>query len=351
MIRKIFLLTIALFLISGCQQAVDKNPSFKIFNAKELKIPVPTDSGCPAHWSNNTFYIFSSSEFAKRLSGTSLFDLKNDGLVKWDSDEKKSRWIEATYKDEDGTLYGWYHHEKGPVCKNKMPKYYAAPAIGQGVSRDNGATWFDMGFVIDDEPNTYNCDTLNKYFPGGSGDCSVIVDHKKEYIYLFFGSYGKDIEQQGISVARMRFSDIKQPSGKMLRWYDNEWTQPGINGKNSPIFPAASDWHSEKPDAFWGPSVHWNTYLKTYVMLLNRAIDPNFWQEGIYISFNKDLSNPQGWSKPVQARKDGSWYPLIVGTDKQKQETDKLVGRRARYFEQGVSLWEIQFYKPGEKVK
>lgn len=351
MIKKIFLLTTVLFFISGCEHAVDKTPSFKIFDAKEFKFPVPTDSGCPSHWDNNTFYLFSSSEFAKRLSGTSLFDLKNDGLVKWDSDEKKSRWIEATYKDKDGTLYGWYHHEKGPVCKNRMPKYYAAPAIGQGVSHDNGATWFDMGFVIDDEPNTFNCDTVNKYFPGGSGDCSVIVDNKKEYIYLFFGSYGKDIQQQGISVARMRYNDIKQPNGKMLRWYDNDWTQPGINGKNTPIFPAVSDWHSAKPDAFWGPSVHWNTYLKTYVMLLNRAIDPNFWQEGIYISFNKDLSNPQGWSKPVQVRKGGSWYPLIIGTDKQKQETDKLVGRRARYFEQGVSLWEIQFYKPGEKVK
>lgn len=351
MTHKIFLIVIALF-ISGCSQNIcgeKKLPGFKIHDAEELKFSVPTDSGCPAHWSDNVFYIFSSSEFAKRLSGPNLFDLKDDGFVKWDSDEKKSRWIEATYKDDDGTLYGWYHHEKGPVCINK-PKYYAASAVGQGVSYDEGATWLDMGFVIDDDSNTFNCDTLNKYFPGGSGDFSVIVDQKKEYIYFLFSTYGRDIKQQGVSVARMPFSDRKQPAGKVWRWCDNGWTQPGINGRHSPVFPAFRDWHSNNPDAFWGPAVHWNSYLKTYVMLLNRAINPNWWQEGIYISFNSNLANPNGWSKPIQVRKDGSWYPLVVGTDKKKQETDKLAGKRARYFEQGVSLWEIEFFKPAEKI-
>ncbi|MFA5292745.1 MAG: hypothetical protein WC496_06885 [Phycisphaerae bacterium] len=353
MIHKSVFLTVIVLFLSGCSQNAlisNKQPGFKIHNANKLKFSVPTDSGCPAHWSDNVFYIFASSEFAKRLSGPSLFNLKDDGFVKWDSDEKKSRWIEATYQDEDGTLYGWYHHEKGPVCRNRLPKYYAAPAIGQGVSHDNGATWFDMGFVIDDEPNSFNCDTLNKYFPGGSGDCSVIVDQKKEYIYFLFGTYGGDIEQQGISTARMLYNDRKQPGGKVWRWCDNGWTQPGINGRNSPIFPAVGDWHSTKPDAFWGPSVHWNTYLQSYVMILNHAIDPNFWQEGIYISFNKNLDNPAGWSEPQLLRKDGSWYPLIVGTDKKKHQTDKLAGKKARYFEQGVSLWEIEFFKPGEKI-
>ncbi|MEN6386348.1 MAG: hypothetical protein ABFD79_14275 [Phycisphaerales bacterium] len=351
MIRKIFLLTLALFSISGCQQSSEKTPSFKIFDAKELKFAVPTDSGCPAHWDNGNFYIFSSSRDATRLSGTDIFHLDQVLPVAWDIEKERSRWIEATYKAPDGTLYGWYHHEMGPICKERLPdKWFAAAIIGEGKSYDNGATWQDLGFTIQSDPNTYHCDTLNKYFPGGNGDFAVVNDQKNEYIYFFISTYG-DFKEQGISVARMRYADLEKPVGKVYKWYNGKWQEPGLCGKVTPIFPAFKDWHGPSPDSFWGPSVHWNTYLKTYVMLLNRAIDPNWWQEGIYISFNKDLSNPQGWSKPLQVRKDGSWYPLVVGTDKKKEETDKLAGRRARYFEQGVSLWEIQFYKPGEKVK
>lgn len=339
-----FFLLLNTILLCGCKNP--QTPSVIIHDAPKLAFPAAADSGCPSHWSGNNFYVFISSEFAQRLTGPDLFNLKNTGLVKWDSDEKKSRWIEATYKDADGTLYGWYHHEKGPVCKNRLPKYYAAAAIGQGVSYDDGATWLDMGFVIDDEANTFNCDTPNKYFPGGSGDCSVMVDKKKEYIYFLFSTYGKDANEQGISAARMRFSDLKSPAGKVWRWYKNSWCQPGLYGQHTPIFPARRDWHSTTPDAFWGPCVHFNTYLDCYVMLLNRAVDPNLWQEGIYVSYNKNLSKPQDWTQPERIRKDGSWYPLVVGT--KKGETDKIVGRKARYFEQGVSLWEIEFIKPGE---
>ncbi|MCE5184646.1 MAG: hypothetical protein LLF76_00780 [Planctomycetaceae bacterium] len=337
-------------LLAGCSNVWHAQnagtPSVVLRDASELKFAVPADSSCPAHWADDTFYIFVSTEYATRLSGPNLFQLTAAEPVKWDTDEKKSRWIEATYKDEDGTLYGWYHHEKGPVCRNRLPRYYAAAAIGAGVSYDNGATWRDLGFIIDDRDETFNCETLNKYFPGGSGDCSVVVDRKKEYIYFLFSTYGKDIAQQGVSIARMRFADRDAPAGKVWKWYKNGWTEPGLYGKVTPVFTAFRDWHSANPDAFWGPSVHWNTYLNCYVMLLNRAIDQNWWQEGICISYNADVSKPANWSTPQRIRKDGSWYPLIVGTE--KGQSDKLAGQKARYFEQGVSLWEIEFVKPQE---
>ena len=41
---------------------------------------------------------------------------------------------------------------------------------------------------------------------------------------------------------------------------------------------------------FWGPAIHWNTYLEQYVMLLNRAKDDQFGQEGIYVSFSPTLA-------------------------------------------------------------
>lgn len=312
--------------------------------APEIKFPVPADCSCPVHWDGDTMHIFCSLFQAKRLSGPNLFELGNITDVQWDRDKELTRWIEATYKDEDGTLYGWYHHERGPACANRMPeKFLVTPIIGAGVSNDNGATWKDLGFVIQDDPNTYNCDTVNFYFAGGSGDFCVNVDKKKEYIYFMFNTYDRKLDQQGVCVARMRFADRKDPSGKVLKWHKNDWSQPGLYGKVTPIFDTVKDWHSSTPDSLWGPAIHYNTYLKSYVMLLNRAIDPNWLQEGIYISYNKDLADCTSWTKPEKLKSGGQWYPLVIGTN--KYETNTLLGRKARYFEQGTSWWEIEFSK------
>ena len=47
--------------------------------------------------------------------------------------------------------------------------------------------------------------------------------------------------------------------------------------------------------------LHWNTYLKKYVMILNRIQGPKWTTEGIYIAFNDRISNPGGWTKPVKS--------------------------------------------------
>ena len=220
---------IAVVLLSGCnsKHAGKTNKAYSVIlhDAPELKFPVPTDSSCPAHWDGDTFYIFSSLFQAKRLSGPSLFELKNATDVQWDRDKELTRWIEATYKDDDGTLYGWYHHERGPACPDRMPgKFLVTPIIGAAVSNDNGATWKDLGFVIQDDPNTFNCDTFNFYFAGGSGDFSVITDRKKEYIYFLFNTYSRQLDQQGVCVARMLYADRKNPPGKVWKWYMNNWS-------------------------------------------------------------------------------------------------------------------------------
>ena len=58
-------------------------------------------------------------------------------------------------------------------------------------------------------------------------------------------------------------------------------------GTGSSLFYAADGWHDDgsTTDEFWGPSVHWNSYLQMYVMLLNRAKNTRYDQEGIYVSF------------------------------------------------------------------
>ena len=66
----------------------------------------------------------------------------------------------------------------------------------------------------------------------------------------------------------------------------------------TPGFPVRTPWHRKDVHAFWGPSIHWNTYLNTYVILMNYAIDRDWTQGGIYISFNHSLTDPRGSVSP-----------------------------------------------------
>ena len=226
-----------------------------------------------------------------------------------------------------------------------------APKIGAVKSTDNGETWRDLGVVIETPTGTLKCDTKNYYFAGGNGDFSVMLDPKQEWLYFLFSNYPSLVAQQGVAIARMRWADREQPVGKVWKWRAGQWDEPGVGGHVSPIFPAKVDWHREDADAFWGPSIHWNTYLRQYVLLLNRTKDGHFTQEGIYVSFSRDLAQSSDWSAPqklaLPADKLG-WYPQVIGLNKSSQETDKMAGRVARFFMRGGSQWEIVFRRPGE---
>jgi hypothetical protein len=112
----------------------------------------------------------------------------------------------------------------------------------------------------------------------------------------------------------------------------------------TPVHAALDRWDNESRavDVWWGPAIHWNTFLQTYVMLLNRAISNEWKQGGIYVSFNADLGNPLGWSPPAQILEGGQWYPQIVGTQPFRG-TDKYAGETARFYMSGRSEYTIQF--------
>lgn len=322
----------------------------------EKKMAGYTDCNNPAHWNGDTMYVFSSAGHPHRTDGPDLKNLKrpSDRCV-YDNDNGWTgggRWIEATYKDKSGVLYGWYHNEPPNVCNRGR---LTAPRIGAANSTDNGLTWNDMGIVIDSPPDSHRCDSVNHYFVGGNGDFSVILDRQKKYFYFMISTYHTDIAEQGLSVARMPYADLKEPVGKVSKWHNGEWKEAGMGGRVTPIFGVTTDWHREDANAMWGASIHWNTHIKQYVMLLNRAKDKNWAQEGVYISFNPDVANPKAWSTPekiLDGEKDKvHWYPQIIGIDKSKHETDKLAGRVARLFVTAKSDWEIVFLKPGESAQ
>ena len=313
------------------------------------------DCSSPAHWDGDTMYMFYSTGHPLRTSGPGLFGLKRPSQrVSFDNEAgwtMGGRWIESTHRADDGKLYMWYHNEP-PLGEPASGR--TAPRIGQMVSTDNGLTWRDLGIVLESPSGSNNLESSNKYFVGGNGDFFVIAGNKKEYLYFFISTYNKDKAEQGVAVARMRYQDRDAPKGKVFKWYKGAWNEPGLGGHVTPIFPAAIDWHRSDVDAFWGPSVHYNTYLNTWVMLLNRAKDKDWTQEGIYVSFNADLGAPDGWRKPVKildanVLEKSKWYPQVAGLDTAKRETDKLAGRSARLFVAGVSKWEIVFLRPGEK--
>jgi hypothetical protein len=319
------------------------------------------DSNSPTHWDGDTFYLFNSFRHPWRSSGPDLFHLGSPIFTHMGGvDDRLRIWLESTWKDDDGTLYGIYHYEPDNVCfgNEHLP---TVPKIGWLRSTDDGLSWLDLGFVLAADPADFRCDTKGYMDAGGEGDFSVMLDRKKEYFYFFFTSYAKNFQEQGVGVARLRYADRDNPAGKAQKWRRGQFSEPGVGGHFTPIFPAKVDWHEGNADLFWGPAIHWNTYLNTYVILLNHASDSKMTQEGIYVTFNSDLANPQGWSEPQKILdRDGiikatrgfsidpsyAWYPEVIGMA--KGETDKFCGRSGRFFMKGMSRLEIIFVKPGE---
>ncbi len=313
--------------------------------------PGDCDCNSPAHWDGDTLYLFNSSGHPWRSAGSDFRGLDADyRRCEYDNKVNGGRWIECTWKAEDGTLYGWYHLEPGGLCPGTG---LTAPRIGAVRSADNGARWTDLGVVLEARPNTLRCDTTNFYFAGGNGDFSIMRDASGEYLYFLIGTYAGAPAEQGVAMARMRWADRDAPVGKVFKWHEGCWEEPGLGGRVTPFLPVARDWHLPDVDAFWGPSVHYNSHLGQYVMLLNRAVDRHWKQEGVYISFNRHLEDPRGWSAPRKIL-DGPgadrWYPQVLGLDKARRETDKLAGQTARLLVRGLSRWEIVFLKPEESA-
>jgi len=317
--------------------------------APEVSMPATADSNSPAHWDGETLYVFNSWNHPSRSGGRDVFTLGPPQPIRFVPEDPSigNRWIEATWPDPDGTLYGWYHNEPKGLCPGSEARTQyglTSPRIGAVRSRDNGATWQDLGLILTAPPGSLDCQAANGYFAGGHGDFSVMLDAGREWLYLFFGNYAGDAVTQGVAVARMRWADRAAPVGRVWKHHAGGWAEPGVGGRTTPIHPVTVAWQRPDTDAFWGPSVHWNTHLERYVMLLNRSCcRPEWPQEGVYISFAADLARPASWSPPRLLHRGGEWYPQVMGLDRQKRETDKLAGAVARFFMHGRSLHEIVF--------
>ena len=335
------------------------NPQAKLSSAPKMRLPGEVDSNSPAIWDriDGVLRLFVTTSYGGRPStagGRSLNALNAAELSYFEPWPGGGVWIEAVVADVDGTWYGYYHNEMpaDAVCpgNNKV-----IPRIGAARSVDQGRSWKNLGIILEAPLNAFTCSTNNIFFVNGVGDFSVQLDPESRDLYFFFSQYERSMAQQGVAVARLAWADRDEPVGKMMVWRTRTWfpaAREVTRGEQSawfysagtPLFPVLDGWHDDdtSTDAFWGPSVHWNTYLQMYVMLLNRAKDTNYDQEGIYVSYSPRLDDPRIWSVPLKILNGGSWYPEVIGLE-DGGGTDKVAGEWARFFMQGTSQYLIHF--------
>jgi hypothetical protein len=346
----------AIIACSSVGHAQRTRPYAVLERASKLEFTAPTDSNSPAFWrlqqGSKRLRVLNSAGTPVLSTGVDIEELQSVGPVTFDNTISGGRWIEAVVTDHRGVVYGYYHNEPQGVCPGSDK---TAPRIGAARSYDGGRSWIDLGIILEAPPDSTLCQTNNGFFVGGVGDCSVMLDADGKYLYVFFSAYPRQLEEQGVAVARLRWSDRDTPVGRVALWNDGVWRYPEDDDDGRlvypaarPIFTATRSWHARGDvEAFWGPSVHWNTFLERYVMLLNHASNGDFAQEGIYLSAAELLDDPRGWTPPQRILSGGKWYPQVIGLEP-GAGTDRLAGERARFFMSGVSDHVIEFQRPGD---
>jgi hypothetical protein len=261
-----------------------------------------------------------------------------------DPDPEVGKWIEAVWRDPaSGVLRGWYHAEE---VAPSNPKLFV-PHIGELISEDDGLSWRCRGELLRVPAGQVDCSWQNGFFAGGYGDLCVVPDRIGRHLYLPFTSCLLDEKAQGVVMARMPAARPGAPAAGLELWSAQGW-RPADGRFPKPLWPQARGWRHADPDGFWGPAVHYNRALDAYVMLLNHTAggDGDLVQEGIYVSVNRALDDPDGWSPPLQIVRGGAWYPEVVGLEDGCGDAE--AGAVARFFMAGFSAWTIAFAESGK---
>lgn len=357
--RRLLATAAAVLAVSVSLAAQDiRVPTARVVSAPKLVLPGRVDSNNPLVWHSDgatrILTVLTSWGGVPEVSrGSSVDTLGVEGGAAFTTHPGHGVWFEAIVVDEQDRWYGYYHHER-PADECSRPDRQL-PRIGAARSTDFGRTWDDLGIVLDAPPGSTACGSSNRFVMGGVGDVTAALDRDQQFLYLYFSQYGRDAATQGVAAARLAWADRDTPAGRVEIWNDDVWL-PAQNvatededprweyPAGTPLQPPARPFHDgqSSADVFWGPAIHWNTHLERYVMLLNRAKDEEFGQDGIYVSFAPTLDAPRGWSTPVKLLNGGGWYPQVAGLEA-GSGTDKLAGRRARLFLTGSSSYYIEF--------
>jgi hypothetical protein len=338
----------------------ERLPTARLVSAPRLVMPGAVDSNVPMAWDvvDGTWRLFAFTSWGgvpARLAGGTLDQMQPTGPLEIAGHPGHGVWIESVIPDDSGAWYGYYHHETPAYECGRLDRFI--PRIGSVRSTDRGATWQDLGILLEAPPGSAACGSANRYTIGGVGDLSALLAPGSTDLFLYYSQYSRVAAEQGVMVARLAWADRDAPAGRVTIWNDGAWLPTRLVREASDDVPAAWEfpggtplvrvtqpWHdsSGAVDAFWGPSIHWNTYLERYVMLVTRTKNEHYNNEGIYVAYARDLSDPRGWSRPQKILNGGEWYPQVAGLEA-PTGTDRLAAQRARFFMTGRSEHYIEF--------
>lgn len=184
-----------------------------------------------------------------------------------------------------------YHAEKGGAGKT----FYSM--LGMAISTDpNGQVFRDLGVVI--QPNR-----LAGQAEVGGGSFAIV----NGYMHIYYADHLADGNSAFVSVARAPMVDLMTnallgKSTAFTKYYNGDWTQPGIHGLASPL-------EIGNPPNVW-LSVSRNDYLNQLVM-----VSTQWSADGgdMYLTTSSDGIN---WAprQPVALDAGEQYYPTIIGT-------------------------------------
>jgi hypothetical protein len=173
-------------------------------------------------------------------------------------------------------------------------------SIGLAESDDDGYTWVKKGQIIRcAKPKEWAIDPhqggRGVGLPGGLADASG------KYFYIYYTDLSTPQGGTGgqISVARASLENGPPLPGNWKKYFQGDFTEPGLGGKETPIIDLYSSGHS---GARYGRPTY-SESLKKYVMVfnVNRAKE---WKDalppetsGIYLALSDDLVR---WSSQVK---------------------------------------------------